>query len=34
MDLAYKLKSPALAPKHPSALFIRKNGSLGELEYW
>ena len=25
------VKSPALAPKYPSALFIRKNDSLGEL---
>ena len=31
IGLAYKLKSPALAPKYPSALFTRKNGSLGEM---
>ena len=31
IGLAYKLKSPASAPKYPCALLIRKNGSLGEL---
>ena len=31
IGLAYKLKSPASAPKYPCALFIRKNDSLGEL---
>ena len=33
IGLAYKLKSPASAPKYPCALFILKNGSLGELGY-
>ena len=31
IGLAYKLKSPALAPKYSFALFLQKNGSLGEL---
>ena len=31
IGLAYKLKDPALAPKYPCALFIRKNDSLVEL---
>ena len=31
IGLPYILKSPFSAPKHPCALFILKNGSLGEL---
>ena len=31
IGLAYKLKSPVVAPKYSFALFLQKNGSLGEL---
>ena len=31
IGLAYKLKSPASAPKYLCTLFLRKNGSLGKL---
>ena len=31
MGLANWLKSPVLAAKYPCGVFLRKNGSLGEL---